>query len=261
LPSRRCFTPWSKRTRILPRFVVASWNYRSRPWRRYSRRESRADAGGRSDLRCDKSVARRPRTKSRLQLNRRSGSSAPKVKLTGRVGRRSSRYPPRIRLGHLARAELASLIDDRLDNGNNRWDVAAELNRRLRAWPGPYWNVPAKRARPELTVRKPACPRAGLQKYRLVEQRLRASGRVPQSAWKLFTTGSVGSQALLGIPTLERLRSDPALAVVSHVWPFDIRVVERRTIARPRPLRPARRGLASRLSGRSVAARSRTQHR
>jgi len=55
----------------------------------------------------------------------------------------------------------------------------------------------------------------------LVEQRLRASGRSAQSAWKLFTAGSVGSQALLGIPILESLRSNAALAGVSRVWPFD----------------------------------------
>lgn len=42
-----------------------------------------------------------------------------------------------------------------------------------------------------------------------------------QSVWKLFTTGSVGSQMLVGIPRLEALRADARLRSVSRVWPFE----------------------------------------
>jgi precorrin-8X/cobalt-precorrin-8 methylmutase len=118
--------------------------------------------------------------------------------------------------------ELTSLIDDRPDNSNNRWQVAA-TNKRLGAGSGSFWNVPPTHACSELTVRKPAFPCAGLNEYRLVEQRLRDYGRGAHSAWKLFTAGSVGSQTLLGIPVVESLRSDPALAAVSRVWPFETR--------------------------------------
>jgi len=117
--------------------------------------------------------------------------------------------------------ELACLIDDRPDNSNNRWSAAAELNARLGGGPGPFWNVPAARACASLTIAKQAFPCGELHEYRLVEQRLRASGRAVHSAWKLFTAGSVGSQALLGIPVLESLRSDAALADMSLVWPFE----------------------------------------
>ena len=41
------------------------------------------------------------------------------------------------------------------------------------------------------------------------------------STWKLFTAGSVGSQALLGIPHLARLVNDPSLRDKTSVWPFE----------------------------------------
>ena len=42
-----------------------------------------------------------------------------------------------------------------------------------------------------------------------------------QETWKLYGAGSVGSQALAGIPYLYRLRRHVALASVSRVWPFE----------------------------------------
>jgi len=42
-----------------------------------------------------------------------------------------------------------------------------------------------------------------------------------QPIWKLYGNGSVGSQALLGIPVLTALRNDPLLATFSQVWPFE----------------------------------------
>jgi hypothetical protein len=42
-----------------------------------------------------------------------------------------------------------------------------------------------------------------------------------QEAWKLLGVGSVGSQALLGIPRVHWLRQQPALAAASRVWPLE----------------------------------------
>ena len=42
-----------------------------------------------------------------------------------------------------------------------------------------------------------------------------------QPSWKLHYTGSVGGQTLVGIPRLHALRTDPALAAVTRVWPFE----------------------------------------
>src|SRR5262249_10160990 len=60
-----------------------------------------------------------------------------------------------------------------------------------------------------------------LSEHRAVEQQLRASGRLVHSTWKLFTTGSVGSQALLGIPHLAGLVNDSSLRDRTMVWPFE----------------------------------------
>src|SRR5262249_9797967 len=40
--------------------------------------------------------------------------------------------------------------------------------------------------------------------------------------FRLFGTGSVGSQVLTGIPRLESIRSDPRLSACSAVWPFEM---------------------------------------
>ncbi|MCZ7662708.1 MAG: hypothetical protein M5U22_07125 [Thermoleophilia bacterium] len=43
----------------------------------------------------------------------------------------------------------------------------------------------------------------------------------PKSPWQLYGAGSVGSQALLGIPRLLALRDDAVLGPLSRVWPFE----------------------------------------
>jgi precorrin-8X/cobalt-precorrin-8 methylmutase len=110
-------------------------------------------------------------------------------------------------------ALVRGVRDDPL-NVNNRFDVAAELN----VDGGPFWGCPAGQARDALTVRrKISFPHKGLQEFREVERVLTGV----QSAWKLYGAGSVGSQALLGIPRVASLRDDPRLGPVSAVWPFE----------------------------------------
>jgi hypothetical protein len=121
---------------------------------------------------------------------------------------------------------LAALVDDRDDNRNNRWLVAAALNRRLGRRPGPFWNCPARAAGAALAAKRPPFPyrasaAVSLDEYREADRRLRASGRFVQSVWKLYTAGSVGSQTLLGIPRVAALRFAPRRADVSRVWPFE----------------------------------------
>src|SRR5262249_4565632 len=121
---------------------------------------------------------------------------------------------------------LAEAIVDGEDNANNRFAVAASLNRRLGPSPGPFWCCPPRAVGEALTMTRPAFPfrlkRAlSLCEYREADRRLRASGRYVQSAWKLYTAGSVGSQTLLGIPRVAALRFDARRAEVSRVWPFE----------------------------------------
>lgn len=119
---------------------------------------------------------------------------------------------------------LAELIDDADDNRNNRFEVAAELNRRMGDGPGPFWGCPESGRGPTLTSTKVAP--APLGEWRQVERRLRDHGHRPFSAWQLLGAGSVGSQTLLGIPRLVELTaslSDLGRSVA--VWPFDAPVV------------------------------------
>ncbi|NQY55533.1 MAG: hypothetical protein HRT86_03450 [Ilumatobacteraceae bacterium] len=111
---------------------------------------------------------------------------------------------------------LTTLIVDDPNNRNNRFAVAAELNRRISDGPGPFWGCPPSTAGRTLTSTKPAS--SSIAEWRRVEAVLRTRGRRPSSSWQLLGAGSVGSQSLLAIPVLERLRRTyPDVAV----WPFE----------------------------------------
>ncbi len=113
---------------------------------------------------------------------------------------------------------LAAEIEDSPDNANNRFDVAAALNKRLSGGPFPFWGCPPRAAGPYLTQKRDR--RHGEDD---IAERRHADGAVPraQPVWKLYTTGSVGSQVLTGLPVVSRLRSDPRWRQVSAVWPFE----------------------------------------
>ncbi|MEJ6395722.1 molybdopterin guanine dinucleotide synthesis [Gymnodinialimonas sp. 2305UL16-5] len=98
-------------------------------------------------------------------------------------------------------ADLAERIEDGPDNRNNRFDVAETLNG-LFPGLGPFWGCPPARESAALPARGSLRHGHGLPERRLVERRLPRA----QPSWKLFTTGSVGSQVLLGLPHLHELR-------------------------------------------------------
>lgn len=107
---------------------------------------------------------------------------------------------------------LEERISDAPDNSNNRFEIARHLNT-LFEFPGPFWGRPAHLQLPGLSDRKDADYGKGLAERRRVETLMRRT----QPVWKLYTTGSVGSQALLGLPMIARLRRRFGAAV----WPFD----------------------------------------
>jgi precorrin-8X/cobalt-precorrin-8 methylmutase len=117
--------------------------------------------------------------------------------------------PPWLRIWN----ELASLVTDGPTNANNRFEVAAELNRRGAC----FWGRPATSNAEVPPTKQPFT----LPEFRATEQRLRSQARHPKSVWQLSGAGSVGSQALLGIPIVRALRFDERLADVSRVWPFE----------------------------------------
>lgn len=120
--------------------------------------------------------------------------------------------------------ELSRRIEDDVKNRNNRFRVAASLNAILTqpgAAYGPFWGRPTK---PPLNELSETCSYQGpfrtkdgvaLEAHRITERELPGS----QSAWKLYTAGSVGGQALVGIPCVAKVRD--ALAARSKVWPFE----------------------------------------
>jgi molybdopterin-guanine dinucleotide biosynthesis adapter protein len=122
-------------------------------------------------------------------------------------------------------AFIASQISDDPSGVNNRFEIAAALNqhivRQTGQQAGPFWGRPRELRIPDLPERRPTS-HTGIGQFRACE---RASQRVtksrPQSAWKLSGVGCVGSQALMGLPTIHRLLTDPALQSRSHLWPFE----------------------------------------
>lgn len=109
---------------------------------------------------------------------------------------------------------LAAHVQDGPDNANNRFALAGAINARLPGT-GPFWGCPVRIRVPHLPARGRDCRGHGLPDRRLVET---LEPRA-QPVWKLYTTGSVGSQAILGIPVLARLRA--AFAGQIAVWPFE----------------------------------------
>lgn len=110
---------------------------------------------------------------------------------------------------------LAGAIKDDPLNRSNRFDVAAQINRRFPGL-GPFWFRPAALDLPDLPLKGLARHGNDALADRRVTERT-ASGA--QSVFKLGGAGAVGSQALTGLPVLWRLRAGFAGQVA--VWPFE----------------------------------------
>ena len=103
-------------------------------------------------------------------------------------------------------------IRDDPTNANNRFAVADQINALFHA-PGPFWGRPDSAAHQHLPPTKAVDYAAlGLAERRHVESLVPSA----QPVWKLYTTGSVGSQSLMGLPLIHRLSQRPG----ASVWPF-----------------------------------------
>jgi hypothetical protein len=112
-------------------------------------------------------------------------------------------------------AFLAKEVKDKPDNANNRFQVAAMMNRLISGGPFPFWGCPPRDVLTTLQSKKTRPHGAGdVPEQRLAEARAKAASPV----WKLYTAGSVGSQALTGIPFVKKLRDARADA---RIWPFE----------------------------------------
>jgi hypothetical protein len=118
--------------------------------------------------------------------------------------------------------QLAKMVKDKADNTNNRFGVGSELNRRLTNGPFPFWGCPPKDTLTTLQPKKTREHGPGdLPEFRhadLAAQPSRKGGGAA-SIWKLYYNGSVGGQAIVGIPAARRLRD--ARGDAARVWPFE----------------------------------------
>jgi hypothetical protein len=112
--------------------------------------------------------------------------------------------------------QLNKMVKDKTDNTNNRFGVGSEINRRLTGGPFPFWGCPPKDA---LTTLQPKRTREhgpdDLPEFRHADEAVKGA----HSIWKLYYNGSVGGQAIVGIPAARRLKDARGEAV--RVWPFE----------------------------------------
>lgn len=116
-------------------------------------------------------------------------------------------------------AFLAANVVDKPTNVNNRFAVAAKMNRLMTDQPWPFWGCPANDAQRWLTSTKPEADLSGLPQLRRAETltSLKVKGGA-KSVWQVFGNGTVGSQAIVGIPRVKALAD--ALGDKARVWPF-----------------------------------------
>jgi hypothetical protein len=117
--------------------------------------------------------------------------------------------------------EIASLVVDDEANRNNRFDVAETLNQRVSGGSFPFWGCPRAPVRAHLAGKHHRRHDSdGLAERRLVDLYIPRA----QPCWKLLGSGSVGGQALTGIPVVRVLRDDPRWCGHAQIWPFEMRL-------------------------------------
>ncbi len=115
---------------------------------------------------------------------------------------------------------LSSKVKEKDDNSNARFALAAGMNYAMTKGPHPFWGTTKKDAVSTLAMKKGDFSEAGsFPEHREAESWIKANFKAnPKSVWQLMGAGSVGSQALLGIPTVQYLRGE---IKGSQIWPFE----------------------------------------
>ena len=123
--------------------------------------------------------------------------------------------------GKSLRDFLLKEMKDKPDNSNNRFALAARMNRLISDGPFPFWGCSKKDELTTLSVKKTREHGKGdVAEFRIVEEAaMEAKKSRPQPVWKIAYAGAIGGQAMTGIPAMERLREKfPAL----KIWPFEL---------------------------------------
>ena len=113
-------------------------------------------------------------------------------------------------------ATLAAVVEDDDANRSNRYVLADRWNAEIFETPH-YWGRPHQHRYANIGAKKPTGAAFKQLEYRVVER-----WRPPaKSVWQLAYNGAVGSQAILGMARLKKLRGDFNGACA--VWPFETR--------------------------------------
>jgi hypothetical protein len=114
--------------------------------------------------------------------------------------------------------EIARLVDDQPDNRNNRFEVAARLNKRISGGAFPFWGRPVRMENDFLGPKHhKRHVEDGLLERRVIDEWMVGA----QPCWKLIGAGSVGGQVLTGLPVVRALRDDPRWTAQARIWPFE----------------------------------------
>ncbi|MES1198508.1 MAG: cobalamin biosynthesis protein CbiG [Pseudomonadota bacterium] len=110
---------------------------------------------------------------------------------------------------------VAKEVKDKPTNENNRFQVGAKMNRLMTDGPFPFWGAPERDKQPWLSVKRVRehTPE-DLPEFRYAD----TAAKGASSIWKLYYQGSVGGQALTGLPVVKRLRDAREHA---RIWPFE----------------------------------------
>ncbi len=111
---------------------------------------------------------------------------------------------------------LAKNVVDKADNTNNRFQVAAKMNRLMTDEAYPFWGCPKNAAQKWLSTLKPDSF-GDFPEFRLTEDATKKLKKAAQakSLWQMHGAGVVGGQAMLGITGLKTLVGDDV-----RVWPL-----------------------------------------
>ncbi len=113
-------------------------------------------------------------------------------------------------------AFLAANVVDKADNTNNRFAVASKINRLMTDEARPFWGSPPKDVQRWLSSTKPAEHGTDVPP---VFRHADVAAPGAKSIWQIFGNGTVGSQAIVGIPAVRRLKTARGDAL--KIWPFE----------------------------------------
>lgn len=118
--------------------------------------------------------------------------------------------------------DLRTKPGQKLTNRSNRFAVASAVNAAVSesGSPGPFWCLFKAGGYVCIPQKRPAqpfiCPSGSVAPLRITDRKAKSD-----SPFRLFGTGSVGSQVLTGIPRFQNIRFGPQFADCSAVWPFE----------------------------------------